>query len=145
MSTNCSNCGVAVDDPDVPCPVCGEDTFSDESLATGRDRFAAAFAYFALVPAITFLLLARFKNNEFVRFHCFQSIFLVAGTVLLAGFLGILFGILSVLPFLISALIVTIISLACFVLWVVLLVKALQGQRMRLPWIGKLAENKASS
>lgn len=109
-----------------------------------RERLAAAFAYFSFIPAAIFLLLARFKANRFIRFHSFQSIFLACGAALLAGILWLIFVTFSFIPFLAAALIATLVSLGCFFLWMVLLVKAFQGKRFKLPWIGDFAEKQAS-
>jgi uncharacterized membrane protein len=110
---------------------------------TPPERIAAAFAYFALIPAIIFLLLARFKANRFVRFHSFQSIFLAVGIGLLAAVLRLLF-LVPFIPFLSAALIAAIACLGCFVLWIVLLVKAFQGRIFKLPLIGEMADRQAN-
>ena len=143
MSGVCSNCGVEGNDTAIACPVCGESGLSTVSGLTTLDRLAAGFAYFTFIPAVIFLLLARFKRNSFVRFHSFQSIFLSIGASLLAGALRIGFLFLSFIPFLVAALIATIACLGCFLLWIVLLVKALQGRKFKLPWIGDFAEEQA--
>ena len=36
----------------------------------------------------------------------------------------------------------TLVALACMVLWVLLMVKAFQGERYKLPWVGELAEER---
>jgi len=101
------------------------------------DRALAALAYLTLVPAATLLFLPAFRSHRFVRFHAWQSIliwavFLVLTIVALflsniaAAMLFLLFGILA--------------SLAMFFLWVVLSVKAWQGERFELPLFGALAE-----
>jgi uncharacterized membrane protein len=143
MSASCLSCGAEVENVNSPCPECGESSPSAISLLTPPERFAAAFAYFALIPAIIFLLLTRFKANRFVRFHSFQSIFLAVAIGLLAVALRLLF-LVSFIPFLSAALIVAIACLGCFVLWIVLLVKAFQGRTFKLPLIGDLARKQAN-
>jgi len=143
MSGICSNCGIELIDANLPCPRCGKNNDTVASRLSGPDRLAAAFSYFTFIPAAIFLLLARFKTNSFVRFHSFQSIFLAVLAGLLAGILRVAFVAFSFIPFLIAALIVTITSLGCFVLWVVLLVKAFQGRKLKLPWLGDFAEKQA--
>ncbi len=139
----CSNCGVEGNDAGKPCPVCGESDFFTVSGVTTLDRLAAGFAYFTLIPAVIFLLLARFKPNSFIRFHSFQSISLSAGALILACLLRFAFVAFSFIPFLLAALIATIACLACFILWIVLVVKAFQGRKFKLPWIGDFAEKRA--
>ncbi len=90
-------------------------------------NITAAFAYVTFIPAIVFLSLERFRHDRFIRFHSFQSIFLTVGTLVLGGLLRILFAYLIPIPFMIAILIAVIIFLGCFFLWLVLVVKALQG------------------
>ncbi len=140
MPDACSNCGSELDTSDLPCPGCGviNDTFPSRLNAT--DRLASAFSYWTFVPAIIFLLWGRFKSNSVVRFHCFQSIFLTVSAAVLAGLMWAAFVSLTFIPFLFTALIVTISCLGCFVLWVVLVAKAFQGRQFKLPLIGRFAE-----
>ncbi len=144
MAAVCANCGIEVDDTSLHCPECADDnTLSVHPVPGKTERFAAAFAYFTFIPAIIFLLWARFKADAFIRFHSFQSIFVTIAAAVLAGGLRLLFMTFSFISFLAAALIVTLVCLGCFVLWIVLLVKALQGRQFKLPWIGKLAKSQA--
>jgi len=61
------------------------------------------------------------------------------GPLALAGFL--LFFV-PVLGHLISWLAYMVVSLGFFVIWVVLIVKALQGEMFKLPWVGDFAKQK---
>jgi uncharacterized membrane protein len=88
------------------------------------------------VTGLIFFLLE--KENQFVRFHALQSIitFGAINVVIIA------LSILSIIPFLgiLFAIINWLIGVLGFVLWIVLMVKAYQGQMYKLPWAGKLAE-----
>jgi len=106
-------------------------------LIPSADRAIAAVAYFTFVPAAGLLLLPAFRNRRFIRFHAWQSLllwgaFLVLTVVALffsniaAAIFFLLFGILA--------------SLAMLFLWIVLMIKAWQGERFELPWFGSLAE-----
>ncbi|HIW33528.1 MAG TPA: DUF4870 domain-containing protein [Candidatus Paenibacillus intestinavium] len=99
---------------------------------TGLDQNIAGLLCYVLgfITGIIFLLLE--KNNRFVRFHALQSIFLSVAIVIL----NILLNLIPVLGVLLDS----IISLASLVLWIVLLVKAYQGQWFKLPIIGDMAE-----
>lgn len=143
MPDACSNCGIELNESTLPCPGCGVINDSASRL-NGADRFAAAFSYFTFIPAAVLLLLARFKSNSIVRFHCFQSIFLTVAAAVFAGLLWAAFVSLTFIPFLFAALIVTISCLGCFVLWVVLVAKAFQGRQFKLPLIGNFAEEQAN-
>lgn len=108
------------------------------------ETVAGALAYF-LLPAIVFLLVEPYRNNRFVRFHSFQSLGFCAGAVVVGAalrLLGLLFFFIPVLGLLLLSFVV---SLGFFVLWIVLLVKSLQGEMFELPVVGRLAEAKTSS
>ena len=99
-------------------------------------------AYVGLLPAVVLLLVPATRRRQFVRFHCWQSLLFTAATVL-AGFavklLFLLFSLLPVVGFLISWLLLGIVSIAVVVLWLALIVKALQGETYELPFLGPLA------
>jgi uncharacterized membrane protein len=108
-----------------------------------KDNLVAALAYITFIPAVVFVLIEPFKRNRFIRFHSFQSIFLTVATIVIAIALRILYSILTLVPvvgYLMAWLAVAVAVLAWGILWLVLLVKALQGQSFRLPVIGSLAE-----
>jgi uncharacterized membrane protein len=108
-----------------------------------RDNLIAAAAYITIIPAIFFLLVEPFKHNRFVRFHSLQSIFLAGATIVAGIAMRILFFVLALIPtfgYLLAWLASAVVALGWVILWLVLLVKALQGETFRLPWIGSLAE-----
>lgn len=79
-----------------------------------------------------FLLLE--KDNLFVRFHAMQSL-----VVFLALFLlGLFAGVIPIIGTLISILIFPV----SIVLWVLLMFKAYQGEKYKLPWVGDFADSK---
>ena len=101
--------------------------------ATGEglsDNAAGALAYVTFIPAVIFLVVAPYNQKPFVKFHAFQSLGLaVTGFVL--GFINII-PILGQIIFLIGL-------LALFVLWVLCVLKASQGNAFKLPVIGNFA------
>jgi uncharacterized membrane protein len=108
-----------------------------------KDNLVAGLAYITFIPAVVFVLIEPFKRNRFIRFHSFQSIFLTVATIVIAIALRILYSILTLVPvvgYLMAWLAVAVAVLGWGILWLVLLVKALQGQSFRLPVIGSLAE-----
>jgi uncharacterized membrane protein len=108
-----------------------------------KDNVVAALAYITFIPAVVLVLMEPFKRNRFIRFHSFQSIFLTVATIVIAIALRILYSILTLVPvvgYLMAWLAVAVAVLGWGILWLVLLVKALQGQSFRLPVIGSLAE-----
>ena len=110
------------------------------------ETLAGALAYFFL-PAIVFLLVEPYSKNRFVRFHSFQCLGLcLAGLVFgamlrVAGFALFLIPALGPLLLLLVSMVV---GLAVFVVWVVLIVKAFQGEMFRLPLVGDFAERHTS-
>jgi uncharacterized membrane protein len=114
------------------CPACG---WSMYPLPAG-DRAAAAFAYFTLIPAAVLLFLPAFRNHRFVRFHAWQSIMIWAVFFVLTIVAVFLSNVAAAMVFLLAGIMA---SLAMLFLWIVLSVKAWQGERFELPWFGPLA------
>jgi uncharacterized membrane protein len=84
-----------------------------------------------------------YNKNRFVRFHAFQSLFFaVAWTAL-----WIALSIVAHIPILgwLTVLIWPLVGLAGLVIWIMLLLKANQGQMWKLPLIGDMAEKQANA
>lgn len=78
------------------------------------------------------------KDNKFIRFHALQSI-IVFGALSVAAFvMSILLS--FVLTSVVSGLIGNLLWLVSIVLWVILMVKAYQGEYFKLPIAGDIAE-----
>jgi uncharacterized membrane protein len=103
--------------------------------STGLDENVAGLLCYVLgwVSGLVFFLIE--KENKFVRFHALQSI-IVFGVLTLAGF------IIDWIP-IIGWVIGWLISVLAFVLWIILMIKAYQGEKFKLPWAGDLAEKYA--
>lgn len=100
------------------------------------ERAAAAVAYLTLVPAAVILLLPAFRDNRFVRFHAWQSILLWGVFFILSSAALFLSNVAAAIVFLLFGILV---SLAMLFLWIVLSLKAWQGERFELPLFGELA------
>lgn len=98
------------------------------------DNVAGALAYVTILPAILFLVLPDYNTRSFIRFHAFQSIGL--------GLVWFAVSIIMAIPIL-GWIIGAIGMLAVFCAWVVCLMKAYQGERFKLPVLGKYAEDLA--
>ena len=106
-----------------------------ERSTTGFDpNVAAALSYvLGWVTGVVFLLLER--DSKFVRFHAMQStiVFLALSVICVVlqsiPIIGMLIAVFFVIP--LSA-----------VLWLVLLFKAYQGERFKLPVAGDMAEQR---
>ena len=111
------------------------------------DNVAGALAYLTFIPAIVFLVVDPYKNDKFIRFHSFQSIFY---SVVFIGF-SIVWLILSIILGLISMgilggimfLIHLLIDLAFVAFWIVLVYKAYQNEVFKAPIIGVIAAKQA--
>jgi len=93
-------------------------------------------------------VLEPYNKSKFVRFHAFQSIFLfvawIGVWIVLAIFSAILHIILGFWAAVsVMGLLHTVVGLAFFVLWILLMIKAYQGQKFMLPIIGPLADKQA--
>jgi uncharacterized membrane protein len=111
------------------------------------ETLAGALAYFFL-PAIVFLLIEPYSKNRFVRFHSFQSLGVYLAGVAIVALLriaGVMLFFVPVLGPLLVWLISMVVGLACFAVWVVLIVKAFQGEMFKLPLVGHFAERHTSS
>ena len=83
------------------------------------------------VTGIVFLIIE--KENKFVRFHAWQSIFTFGAITIIQiilGFIPIIGWILAILVWIGSV-----------ILWAILMYSAYQGKKMKIPIAGNLAEN----
>jgi uncharacterized membrane protein len=143
----CPTCGTPIPDG-ATCPKCPVATGQGTSMVAPAgaglaDNVAGALAYVTIIPAIVFLVLEPFNRKRFVRFHAFQCLFFaVAWTVLWIGL-----SFIAHIPFLgwATVLIWPLVSLVGFVIWLILVLKAYQGQMFKLPVIGDMAEQQAGA
>lgn len=131
-ATACPRCGSLMPAGAAFCPGCGR---SMKPLSAG-ERLAAAMGYCTLVPAAVLLFLPAFRNSRFVRFHAWQSL-LLWGVFFLASLVAVFLS--NFTGAIVLLLVGILVSLAMFFLWIVLSVKAWQGERFELPGFGMLA------
>jgi uncharacterized membrane protein len=105
-----------------------------EKSSTGLDENVAAFLcyLFGFITGIVFLVVE--KKSRFVKFHAMQS------TITFLG-LFVIFFVISWIP--IINLLVYPIWLLSLILWLILMIKALKGERYLLPIVGKMADDKS--
>jgi len=150
----CTSCGAQIPAGSAVCPACSRSaapastgapagTTAQASAGGLTDNVAGALAYVTIIPAIVFLVLEPYNRNKFIKFHSFQSIFFaVAWTAL-----WVVLNIIVHIPLLgwLTILIWPLVGLAGFVIWLVLVLKAFQGQMFKLPVIGDMAEKQANA
>ncbi|UCF12493.1 MAG: DUF4870 domain-containing protein [Thermoplasmatales archaeon] len=96
-----------------------------------EENIEGAFCYILFfVTGIIFYILE--KDNKFVKFHAMQAILVF----LPAWIIVILLGWIPVLGWIISGLI----ALLTLILWLILMLKAYQGEKFKLPIVGDIAE-----
>ena len=109
-------------------------TEEKEQSSTGLDENVAGFLCYLLgfITGIVFLVVE--KRSSFVKFHAKQS------TITFLG-LFVIKIVISWIP--IINLLVLPILIFSLILWLILMIKALRGERYSLPVVGKLAEEKS--
>ena len=106
-----------------------------EKSSTGLEANVAGLLCYVLgwISGLVFILIEG--ESKFVRFHALQSIY-VFGVITIAS---IILGWIPVIgPVVLSPLL----GLLGVVLWIILMIKAYQGTRYKLPWSGDIAEKK---
>jgi uncharacterized membrane protein len=143
----CQNCGQS-QPASAAGPATGPAPVSNTS-STGLSENAAATLSYALgwLTGIIFFLI---DHRPYVRFHAAQSIVTFGGLHIIRIILGIIFGVgwgfgfgMGYGVWGIGALLLACIGLISFVLWIICMVKAFQGQRWKVPIAGDFAENLA--
>jgi uncharacterized membrane protein len=156
----CRNCGAPVEGQF--CGKCGASMVAPGGVAPGgqvpppppppatsglTDNVASALCYLAgFITGIIFLVLAPYNQNKTVRFHAFQSIFLNVAVIVVGIALSVLSAIMFAISFTLGSLISLlhlVFGLAVFLVWLYMMWKAYQNEKVVLPIIGPLAEKQA--
>ncbi|HTW67678.1 MAG TPA: hypothetical protein VME17_23840 [Bryobacteraceae bacterium] len=111
------------------------------------DNMASALCYlFGFITGILFLVLAPYNQNREVRFHAFQSIFLNVAWIALWIVVTIVLIPFRYIPFLglfISVVLHAALGLGGFCLWLYLMFKTYNGEKIILPVVGPMADKQA--
>ncbi len=106
----------------------------------------AALTYLlGFVTGLIFLYLEPYNQDEFIRFHARQSIGFSVAWFAIAGVFGVF---IAVLPHGLGALlnfILTLVDIALAVFWVVLMYKAYNGERYRIPELADIVDSIAGT
>jgi len=159
----CSKCGAELASDAAYCAKCGAPQTTATTTATPaqaaghlhlttgstgiQENIAGFLCYvFGWVTGLIFFLIDK---RPFVRFHAAQSIVVFGGlhviTIVLAHFygMGLLFYGFGWTSFGLGVLILELVRLLTFVLWVLLMVKAAQHEKFRVPIAADLADQLA--
>lgn len=106
-----------------------------DKTAAGLDENVAGALAYALgwITGLVFLLTE--PTNKFVRFHALQSVVLFGG-------LSLAWFILLSIPFIGWAISFIVIPILSVFLWILLMLKAYQGERFKVPFAGDIAEQR---
>ena len=132
----CAKCGTKNAEGTKYCQSCGsmldvQATRVAGSTTSLEPNVAGLLCYvLGWITGLVFILIE--KENKFVRFHAMQSI-------VVFGAWNVLAIILWWIPF-VGWILGTVLSLLGLVLWIILMVKAYQGERFKLPIAGDIAE-----
>jgi len=100
--------------------------------STGIQANVAGLLCYVLGVITGIIFLVTEKENKFVRFHAMQStitfaiLFVVSIVINFIPIIGVVLG--------------ALIGLVSLIVWIVLMVKAFQGQTFKLPVVGDIAE-----
>jgi uncharacterized membrane protein len=134
----CAKCGAAVGVGTDPTTGSSFPTQTPNTSSSGlTDNVAGALAYIPIIGLI-FLLIEPYNRNKLIRFHAFQSLFLLAAAIVTNIVIYALTSMMWSMYFLWG-----IIRLAYVVLWLFMMFKTFSGAKVVLPIIGPIAEKQA--
>lgn len=106
----------------------------------GMDENTRAAVTYVLGWLTGILFLLTEKKSDYVKFHAMQSTITFLGLTVLAWILNAMIFT-SYGAWYTFAWIMNLVWIMVIILWIVLMVKAYQGERFKLPVIGDIAEN----
>jgi len=161
----CAKCGAQLNAGSGFCAACGTAVASQSVTTSGAatapaqssagapsagmtNNVAACLSYLVgWVTGLIFLVIEPYKNDKFVRFHAFQSIFYDIAVFAIWMAIWIVGGILTVMSRGFFGPLMALVGLAFFFAFiagkVLLMVKAYGNQQFKLPFIGDMAAKQA--
>jgi uncharacterized membrane protein len=142
-ATFCGSCGASVAGAAPAAPASGGGAAPAASSGGMTSNVAGALAYFTIIPAILFIVMEQFKQDKFVRFHAFQSLFFQLG-IFVCWIPLMIVGWIPFIGWLILLLGMLVLGLGGFACWVFMVFKAYNNEKFELPFLGKLAAEQAA-
>ncbi len=146
---HCSKCGAMVAEGGAFCPSCGQAQGATPAAAatqSGLDENVAGLLCY-VAGWITGLVFFLIDKRPYVRFHAAQSIVVFGAlhvvSIMLSWFFGVGFFMGGWTGFSMGLFLAGVINLVAVILWVVLMVKAYQGQRFQVPIAAGIAQGLA--
>ena len=154
---HCTKCGAEVPVSAQFCQSCGRpqagaaipppaQNYPQAATSGMSENVAATLSY--VLGWVTGVIFYLIDKRPYVRFHAAQSIVTFGGLHLLRIVLGMIFGIGFFYEGFggwgVGWLLIACISLLSFVLWIVLMIKAYQGERFMVPIAGDMAVHLAN-
>lgn len=149
----CSRCGAQVAEQSAYCPQCGAaqpgaqgDTPATGAAQSGLSENVAGLLCYVL-GWLTGLIFFLVDKRPYVRFHAAQSVVVFGGLHILRIVFAMIFGVgwlfggVGWTRFSFGFALFSLVGLVTLVLWIVLMVKAYQGERFKVPIAGDIAES----
>lgn len=151
----CSKCGSEVAAGAGFCPKCGTPqaggavTQTTQGAQSGMSENVAGFLCY-LVGWITGIIFFFIDKRPFVRFHAAQSIVVFGGLHIINIVIAIVFGAGMMMrggfaSFGIGGALYSLVGLASFILWILLMVKAYQHEKFEVPIAAGIAKSLSGS
>ena len=145
----CTKCGAQMEERAAACPKCGAAHAPAPGAANPAgaqsglsENTAATLAY--VLGWLTGLIFLLVDKRPYVRFHAAQSLVVFGALHVLRGVLAVMFGVgifahgwHALGP---GIMVLHLISVATFILWIVLMIKEHQGEKFRVPVACEIAE-----
>jgi uncharacterized membrane protein len=148
----CQKCGAPAGAPGTPPPEVNPTIAQVPSAAVVptvgmNQNMAGALCYlFGFITGILFLVLAPYNQDRNVRFHAFQSIFLniaVFALWIVVTIVLIPFHYIPFLGFVITFVLQFVLWIGSVIVWIYMMFKTYNGEKIVLPVIGPLADKQA--
>jgi uncharacterized membrane protein len=109
---------------------------SNQKAIFGLDENIASFLCYLIVWITGIIIYLLEKENKMVKFHALQSVLVFLPLNILYWILGYMFWWSGI-----GYILTMTVGIIMFILWIVLMIKAYQGERYKLPLVGDIADN----
>ncbi len=109
---------------------------SNQKAIFGLDENIASFLCYLIIWITGIIIYLLEKENKMVKFHALQSVLVFLPLNILYWILGYIFWWSGI-----GYILTMIVGIGMFILWIVLMIKAYQGERYKLPIVGDIADN----